>query len=420
MKEKYKKIILYTLSFFLLLLFTIFNMSLVAKVESKTDSVYRELRKLSETLKIIKNNYVEETEEEKILEGALKGMLMNLDPFSAYLSQKEFREMQIETQGEYGGLGIEITIHNGVLTVVSPIEDTPAFRAGLKPGDIILKINDRPTKDLSLSEAVELMRGPPKTKVILTIVREGKDKPFEVEIVRDIIKVKAVKSLKIEDGILYLSIKQFQTKTSEEVISALRSAGFTESSPLEFSERGVILDLRNNPGGLLDEAIKVSDVFLSSGTIVFTKNREGVKNLSEARDDGFENNFQLIVLVNRGSASASEIVAGALKDNNRALIIGERTFGKASVQTIFPLEGGDGIRLTTAYYYTPSGALIHNKGIDPHIEFSPQTEPENFEEKISKSFEERVRGDPMVQKAVELLKAWKIFGKLQTQNQSKR
>ncbi len=421
MKEQTKKkakIIFYSLVAAVLTGFIIANITLLARVEEDHSEVYAELKKFTRVMKIIRENYVEEKNEDTLIEGAIRGMLMSLDPYSSYLSKDEFKEMQIETKGQYGGLGIEITIHNGILTVVAPIEDTPAYRAGIQAGDMIVEIDGKSTKDMTLSEAVKLMRGPKGTKVVLTIMREGKSKPFKVEIVRDIIHIKATKSVQLDD-VLYIRLKQFQENAAREILNILKKHKLLNSTN-NGKIAGVILDLRNNLGGLLEEAIRVADDFLREGTIVYTKDREGVKNVFEARDDGFEGDFPLIVLVNRGSASASEIVAGALRDNHRALIMGEKTFGKASVQTIFPLEDGAAVRLTTAYYYTPSGELIHGKGIKPDIEARPDENSRmSIEDFMKMSFEERVRKDRVVEKAYELIKAWGVFAKtLQTGSKS--
>jgi len=347
----------------ILLLILMYLLSSSALVKAKEDEVYKNLKLFTDVLSLVKKNYVEEVNDKDMIYGAIKGMVSSLDPHSSFLPPDVFKEMKVETKGSFGGLGIEITIRNGILTVVSPIEDTPAFRAGIKAGDKIIKIDGKSTKNMSLMEAVKLMRGPKDTKVTLTIAREGVSKPLEFTIIRDIIKIKSVKSRIIEKGYGYIRLTQFQERTSEDLEKALKEL---ESQPGGI--KGIILDLRNNPGGLLDQAVKVADEFIEDGLIVYTKGRKASQNMKfRAHKKGTHSNYPMVVLVNGGSASASEIVAGALQDHKRAVILGTQTFGKGSVQTIIPLGDGSGVRLTTAKYYTPSGREIQQKGITPDI-----------------------------------------------------
>ncbi len=339
---------------------------------SSDESIYPHLALFSEALKIIKDNYVNEIDDKELIYGAIKGVASALDPYSSFLTPEMYKELQVETTGEFGGLGIEITIKDDILTIVAPIEDTPAFRAGLKSGDKIIKINGESTKNLSLMEAVKKLRGPKGTKVTLTILREGEAKPFDITIVRDIIKIKSVKEFDLGEGYLYMRIKNFQEDTSGEVERVF------EKYLTKNKINGLILDLRNNPGGLLNEAIKVSDIFLDKGKIVYTKGRNPSSQMSFHADKKGYTDFPMIVLINRGSASASEIVASALKDNQRAVLMGEKTFGKGSVQTIYTMGDGSGLRLTTALYYTPSDRQIQDIGLEPDIPFTPS--PKKLEE----------------------------------------
>jgi len=335
---------------------------------AETAETYKELRLFSEILSIVQNNYVEEVDAGKLLIGAINGMLATLDPHSSFMPPDVYQEMQIDTRGEFGGIGIEITIRDDILTIVSPIEDTPAFRAGLEAGDQIVKIGDKSTKGLSLVEAVSLMRGHKGTKLTITIMREGFDKPKDYSLVREIIKIKSVKAKILESGIGYVRIAQFQEQTADDLHALLAQLKKDNGSDLN----GLILDLRNDPGGLLDQAVEVSDTFLSSGLIVYTEGREERSQMKFfANAEGTESAYPMVVLINGGSASAAEIVAGALQDHHRAVIMGTPSFGKGSVQTIISLEGNMGLRLTTALYFTPAGRSIQAKGIVPDIEVFP-------------------------------------------------
>lgn len=333
----------------------------ISPSKSTADKMYEPLREFSQVLTIIEKNYVSDVGRDELIKGAIEGMLKSLDPHSLYLDKDAFKEMQIETSGEFTGIGIEITISNGRLTVVSPIEDTPAYKAGLKAGDIILRINDEPTDDITLIEAVKKIRGPKGTKVKLTILHKGEHVPVEVTIVRDKIPVHSVKS-EVLGNVLYVRITNFNSNTTKELLDAINKQRLDQI-------KGLILDLRNNPGGLLDQAVSVADVFLKKGLIVYTKGRNEESKMSfSAETDENDVDLPMVVLINAGSASASEIVAGALQDQHRALIIGERSFGKGSVQTIIPLADGSAIKLTTAKYYTPSGNSIQARGIVPDLE----------------------------------------------------
>jgi len=332
------------------------------QADAATD--YEQLQKFSRVMEMVRRAYVEDVKDEKLIDGALSGMLTSLDPHSTYLNKDMYKQMTVDTKGEFGGLGIEISAAEGGIRIVSPIEDTPADRAGIKAGDLIIKINDALARDMSLSEAVKIMRGKPKTSIMLTIFRKGEDAPLDIKIIRDIIKVKSVKSDLLAPGYAYLRITQFQERTGsllKKQIKALKKRAGGELT-------GAVLDLRNNPGGLLNQAVEVSDMFLEKGNIVTTKSRAG-KNLSfDARSGDALKGLPLIVLINNGSASASEIVSGALQDHHRAVLVGTKSFGKGSVQSVVPLGDGTAIKVTTALYYTPSGRSIQATGIDPDIE----------------------------------------------------
>jgi carboxyl-terminal processing protease len=323
--------------------------------------IYRELDVFGEVLERVRADYVDKPDDSKLIESAIDGMLSALDPHSSYMDAKEFRDMQVQTRGEFGGLGLEVSMENGVVKVVSPIADTPAARAGLQSGDLITALDKTQLQGLTLQEAVEKMRGPVHAPITLTIVRKGVDKPFEVTMVRDVIHIRPVK-YSAENDVGYIQITSFNEQTTGDLEDAVKHLK-KEIGP---NLKGYLLDLRNNPGGLLDQAISVSDDFLDEGAIVITKSR----NLEEtqrtnARLGDITDGKKLVVLINGGSASASEIVAGALQDHRRATIVGTRSFGKGSVQTIIPLGSNGALRLTTARYYTPSGRSIQAKGIEP-------------------------------------------------------
>ncbi len=333
-----------------------------SRVEAKTEDIYKNLETFSSVLSLIEKNYVEEIDVDKVMEGAIKGMLASLDPHSSYMKPDDFQELKIETKGSFSGIGIEITMKDGVLTVVSPIEGTPAFEKGVQSGDKILKINGESTQDLSLMEAVKKLRGPQGTEVTISIFREGMTELKDITIVRNVIPLISVTSKTLEPGFGYIRIRSFQSNTTKEFKDALEA--LEKEGPLH----GLVIDLRNNPGGLLDQAVKISDFFIDHGMIVSTKGRLKEQNMEfKAHNTGGKYKFPIVVLVNEGSASASEIVAGALQDHKRALILGAQTFGKGSVQTIIPMDNGAGLRLTTARYYTPNDRSIQATGITPDI-----------------------------------------------------
>ena len=324
-----------------------------------------ELRTFTDVFGRIKNDYVEDVEDSELLENAIRGMLSGLDPHSSYLDREQFKELQVGTTGEFGGLGIEVGMEDGFVKVIAPIDDTPAQRAGVKAGDLIIRLDDTPVKGLTLNDAVKIMRGKPGSVLKRTIVREGVEKPLKIEIKRDVIKVKSVKKRMLEDGFGYVRISQFQSKTADNMVTAIEALKKQAGGSL----RGMVLDLRNNPGGVLNGAVAVSDAFLKKGLIVYTEGRVNDSRLRfNATPDDILDSSPLIVLVNQGSASASEIVSGALQDHSRAIIVGTQTFGKGSVQTILPLSNGTAVKLTTARYFTPSGRSIQAEGIKPDIE----------------------------------------------------
>ena len=324
-----------------------------------------DLRIFAEVFGRIKNDYVESVDDRELLEHAIRGMLSGLDPHSSYLDKEDYRDLQVGTTGEFGGLGIEVGMEDGFVKVIAPIDDTPAQRAGLQAGDLIIRIGEKPAKGITLNEAVTIMRGKPGSKIELTILREGGERPFKVEIERDIITVASVKSRMLEPGFGYVRIAHFQSRTSEDLLKVISKLKQENDGVL----KGVVLDLRNNPGGVLNSAVSVSDAFLRGGLIVYTLGRVDDSELKfRAGPDDVLEGAPMVVLVNSGSASASEIVAGALQDHRRAIIMGTQTFGKGSVQTIVPIDDSTALKLTTARYYTPSGRSIQAHGIEPDIE----------------------------------------------------
>jgi carboxyl-terminal processing protease len=330
-------------------------------VQAKSDT-YEDLKAFTQALELVKRNYVEAPDTRELIQGAIKGMISSLDPHSSYMNERSFKEMSMDIKGEFQGVGIQIGIKNQQLTIIAPIEDTPGFRAGLAAGDKIMKINDEWTKDMTIEQAVDRMRGPKGSQVRLLVYREGWDKPREFKINRDVIKVVSIKSEMLDNEIGYVKIIQFQGQTSDELEKALKGL---ESKGM----KKLVIDLRNDPGGLLDASVEVSSKFLPKDKLVVYLQGRQKNDRKDFLTTGMDTmrEYPLVVLVNTGSASASEIVAGALQDSKRALIMGTQTFGKGSVQTVFPLDGG-GIRLTTAKYYTPSGRSIQNVGITPDIE----------------------------------------------------
>ncbi|MFW6021527.1 MAG: S41 family peptidase [Guyparkeria sp.] len=333
--------------------------------ESSGDIPLEQLRTYSDVLERVRSDYVDDISESELIENSIRGMISELDPHSGYLDDEEFKSLRESTSGEFGGLGIQVGMKDGVLTVIAPIDDTPAKEAGLEAGDKIIRIDDELTQDMDLEEAVKRMRGKPDTDIDLTIAREGEKKPLEFTITRAIIKAESVKHELLEADMGYIRVSQFQSRTVEQMHDALDA--LVEENDDE-ALKGLVLDLRNNPGGVLEGSVEMADAFLEEGQIVYTKGRVADAKMSfEASDGDRLDGAPIVVLVNGGSASASEIVAGALQDSGRALVIGEKTFGKGSVQSIMPLSDGGAIRLTTARYYTPSGRSIQAEGIEPDI-----------------------------------------------------
>lgn len=339
-----------------------------------------DVQRFSNAIGEIKKYYVKPVDDKELFDNAIRGMLTGLDPHSSYLNEEEFKELQTSTSGEFGGLGIEVTMEEGVVKVITPLVDTPAFKAGIKSGDYIIKLGKESVQGLSLKDAVNLMRGKPGTTIELTILRKGVNKPLTFDLIREIIQIKSVKSKMLSEGYGYIRLTQFQALTGKDMIKAIEQLKQQAGGKL----KGLVLDLRNNPGGLLDSAIQVSDAFLGNDKagkqemIVYTEGRlPGSKFTAMANPGDVLDNAPIVVLINNGSASASEIVAGALKDNKRAIILGTKSFGKGSVQTVLPLDGKTGIKLTTALYYTPSGVSIQAKGIIPDIIVEEVDVPKN-------------------------------------------
>jgi carboxyl-terminal processing protease len=361
-----------------------------SSARAATSDTYRQLNLFGDVFERVRSDYVEKPDDSKLVESAISGMLTGLDPHSSYMDAKSFKDMQVQTRGEFGGLGIEVTMEDGLIKVVSPIDDTPASKAGIQANDIITNLDDEAVQGLTLNQAVDKMRGPVNTKIKLKIVRKGQDNPIEVTLTRDNIRVRSVRARVEDNDIGYIRITTFNEQTTEglkrEIASLTKQIG-------EDKLKGFILDLRNNPGGLLEEAVTVSDAFLERGEIVSTRGRnaeETQRRVAHAGD--LTKGKKLIVLINGGSASASEIVAGALQDHKRATLIGTRSFGKGSVQTIIPLGSGNGaLRLTTARYFTPSGKSIQAKGITPDIEVL-QDVPDELKSRTDTKGEASLRG----------------------------
>ncbi len=396
---------------------------------------YEELQVFAEVLSQVKKHYVEETKTKDLVQGALRGMLAGLDPHSSFMTSDMFKEMKVETKGEFGGLGIQIGIKDNRLTVIAPIEDTPAFEAGIESGDTIIKVDDKPTKDLTLMEAVQQMRGRRGTSVTLTVIREEIEEPLIFKITRDIIKIQSVRSKIWEGNIGYVRITQFQEATADDLTKELESLVAKDI-------QGLIVDVRNNPGGLLTAAVGVSEQFLPAGKLVVSiQGRNGKKDEYRARPNKKHYQYPMIVLINKGSASASEIVAAAMQDWGKAVVIGTTSFGKGSVQTILPLSDGSGLRLTTAKYYTPKGKSIHTIGVQPDIVIDPKAiqaakqkaeggekgkKKETVTAAKAKETENKKTTTPddpnapqpvplediQLLKAVEMLKSWKVFKQL--------
>jgi carboxyl-terminal processing protease len=361
-----------------------------SSAKAASSDTYRQLNLFGDVFERVRADYVEKPDDAKLVESAINGMLAGLDPHSSYMDPKSFRDMQVQTRGEFGGLGIEVTMEDGLVKVVAPIDETPAAKAGVMANDIITKLDDEQVQGLTLNQAVEKMRGPVNTKIKLTIMRKGQDKPIEVSITRDVIRVKSVRSHNEGEDVGYIRVTQFNEQTTDGLKKAI--SDLTNQLGAE-KVKGFVLDLRNNPGGLLDQAISVSDAFLDKGEIVSTRGRNAEETQRfNARPGDLTKGKPLIVLINGGSASASEIVAGALQDHKRATLVGTRSFGKGSVQTIIPLGAGNGaLRLTTARYYTPSGRSIQAKGITPDIEVL-QDVPDDLKARTDTKGEASLRG----------------------------
>jgi carboxyl-terminal processing protease len=359
-----------------------------ARAQAAAADTYRQLSLFGDVFERVRADYVEKPDDGKLIESAINGMLAGLDPHSSYMDGKSFRDMQIQTRGEFGGLGIEVTMEDGLIKVVAPIDETPAAKAGIMANDIITHLDDEPVQGLTLNQAVEKMRGPVNTKIKLKVMRKGQDKPVEVAITRDIIRVRSVRS-RLEDDVGFIRITQFNEQTTEGLKKAITDLSAQAGDKL----KGFVIDLRNNPGGLLDQAISVSDAFLEKGEIVSTRGRNAEETQRfNSRAGDLTKNKPIIILINGGSASASEIVAGALQDHRRATVIGTRSFGKGSVQTIIPLGSGNGaLRLTTARYFTPSGRSIQAKGISPDIEVLQEV-PEELKARTDTRGEASLRG----------------------------
>ncbi len=409
---------------------------------SAGDDRYEKIKVFTEALSVVERSYVKETDTKDLIYSAIKGMVSDLDPHSAFMTPEDYKEMQVSTKGEFGGIGIQISMKEGVLTIIAPIEDTPGWRAGLKAGDQIIKIDGEPTKGITIHEAVSRMRGPKGEEVTISIRREGVEGLTDYTIVRDIIKLKSVKSKVLEDDIGYVRIIQFQQRTASDLSKALVKLR------KESDVAALVLDLRNNPGGLLNSAVDVAGRFLPQGKlVVYIKGRDGSRTEYRTRGPGKPFDLPMVVLVNQGSASASEIVAGALKDWKRAVVLGVKTFGKGSVQTVVPLSDGSGLRLTTAIYYTPKGTEIQSEVIVPDIEVELKAvegqvahtvirekdleghlennkvegEPGDKKPGDKKKEEEKEKAvlrplseeeDTQLQRAIDLLKTWSIFKEL--------
>ncbi|MCF3935447.1 S41 family peptidase [Acuticoccus sp. M5D2P5] len=357
--------------------------------KAASSDTYRQLNLFGDVFERVKDDYVEAPNEQELIANAINGMLSSLDPHSSYMPPDDFRDMQVQTRGEFGGLGIEVTMEGEFIKVVTPIDDTPAFEAGVLAGDLITHLDGEDVAGLTLAEAVEKMRGPVNTDIVITVRREGSDEPIDITITRDIVRIQSVKWEEIGDDIGYIRISQFNERTFDGVRKALREISADVSDD---QLKGYVIDLRNNPGGLLDQAISVSDAFLDRGEIVSTRGREEDETQRySARAGDLTNGKPVIILINGGSASASEIVAGALQDHRRATIVGTQSFGKGSVQTIIPLGSNGAIRLTTARYYTPAGRSIQAKGIEPDVEVI-QPLPEELRGKVEARGEASLRG----------------------------
>ena len=422
------------ISFLLLPVLIILILLMGQSAAFATDNeTYKNLKLFNEVLNMVEKNYVEEIDPKVVIHGAINGMIKSLDPHSAFMTAEQYNDLKIDTKGTFSGLGIVITMQDDMITVVAPIEDKPAFIAGVKAGDKIIKVDGETTKGLNITDAVHKLRGKKGTKVTITIVREDEDDPIDFDIIRDIIEIKSVKHKIYYKNIGYIRISSFQETTADELDKALKEIN-TEDVPL----KGLVLDLRNNPGGLLGQSVRVSDMFLKSGVIVSSKGRaKNSEHIYTARNDGCEPECPVIILINGGTASAAEIVSGALRDNKKAILLGAQSFGKGSVQTIVPLKGGSALKLTVAKYYTPAGESIQARGIVPdivveyikpvvtdegklkqirekdlkgHIKGEKEEEKEGDGE-TGKEMED-LKKDNQLKSAIDLLRSWDIFKKI--------
>ncbi len=431
--KKHGRLVMWSL--FCLSLGFVLSGQAITNVSAIPREEYESLETFTNIFSIVKKNYVDEVSTHDLVIGAINGMLHSMDPHSAYLTPDLYKELQMDTQGKFGGLGIEITIRDGVLTVVSPIEDTPAFRAGVQAGDQIVKIEEEFTKDMTMMEAVRKMRGPKGSKITISVKRQGVAEFLDFTIIRDTIRVKSVRSRTLEKGYGYVRIAQFQERTDRDLQKALEKLQSEEGGI-----KGLVLDLRNNPGGLLTQAVGVSDLFLDAGLIVYTEGRlESQSQKYPSRKEGSWTEFPMVILVNGGSASASEIVAGALQDHKRGVVLGTKTFGKGSVQTILPLDDQSALRLTTARYFTPKGRSIQAAGIEPDIvmenvpvkrdkledkkppslreenlpgHLDNQRDQEEKEKEMQPPGGDATENDPQLKRALELLKGWDVFKRM--------
>ncbi len=408
---------LFRISVIMISIFLIAKLGLAEKDDAR--DLYKQIEIFSDAMTYVRSNYVEDIKDKDLVYGALKGMLASLDPYSQFMNPESFKEIQVETKGEFGGLGIEISLKDGLLTIISPLDGTPADRAGIKPNDRIVKIDDATTKDITLIDAVRKLRGKPGSKVTITILRESESRIFDVDIIRAIIKVKSIKEASIiEDGIGYIRLVEFQERTPQDLRKAL-----TKLKGLGME--AIILDLRNNPGGLLDVSVHVSDSFLKKDqTIVSTRGRNKDQEVVYRSRIDSDTSYPMIVMVNGGSASASEIVAGAIQDNKRGIILGTKSFGKGSVQTVIPLKDGSALRLTTAKYFTPSGRAIREEGIIPDVivEYQEPIKINEKEQKAEEVFEKvdkenngkKKEYDNQLLRAIDILKGIKVYKRLQS------
>ncbi|MCX5710210.1 MAG: S41 family peptidase [Candidatus Omnitrophica bacterium] len=420
MRKRFSIGLITAVSFIALSVFV--SLAVSATEKKKKDDLYRQVELFSDTIAIIQSEYVDEPKAKDLIYGALKGMLSSLDPHSQFMDPDTYNELKVDTEGRFGGVGIEITVKDGILTIVTPIEDTPAWRAGLKANDRIVKINNDLTRDMTITDAVKKMRGKPGETVSITVLRESEKKVLDFKMVRDVIKIKDIKEAKIlEDGIGYIRIVEFREHTPQDISAALERLS-------KAGMKALILDLRNNPGGLLDSAVKVAEKFIEKGKmVVYTKGRQPAQNIEFISASAHPIlDLPMIVLINDGSASGSEIVAGALQDYKRAIILGTKSFGKGSVQTVIPLSDGSALRLTTSKYFTPSGKVIHGKGVTPDIEIEAERPAAKIEdkkiEKADDAFEEienkdkpkdakafDYKADNQLMRAVDILKAARFY-----------